>query len=266
MRVFPTSSIALTLASLPTALCMQRASAEPPPDDWRFEAGVGAVSRPRFPGSDRQRYQALPLFSVSYGRFFLGDAPGSATTGGLGVNLVQDPHWRLGAAVSGDFTTPRKQSDDPRLHGLGDISRTARASLFAAYTLDWASLRTHVSSDIGGKGEGTLVGLELEGRYHPIERLTLSAGPGLTWASGPYMRTFFGIDASQSAASGLPRFEPGAGLEALRFALGANYRLATAWNLGAHASLARLRGHAADSPITEARSQNTYALFAAYHF
>jgi outer membrane protein len=258
------------IVGLSSALSLQRAAADPADESslsrWQFTAGLGAMSLPRFPGSDRTRYLALPMFNVSYGRFFLGEAPGSGSGGGLGVNLYQDSHWRLGASISGDFITPRKESDDPRLHGLGDISGTARASLFAAYTQDWATLRTNVRSDIAGHGEGTLVAVDLEGHYHPTERLTLSAGPGLTWASGQYMRTFFGVSAAQSAASGLPQFEPGAGVDTIRLSLGANYRISTAWNLGTRASLSRLRADAADSPITETRNQNTYALFAAYHF
>ena len=270
MMKLRTSSIALMIASASSALSVQRAAADSADESswgtWQFTAGLGAMARPLFPGSDRTRYLALPLFSVSYGRFFFGDAPGSGSGGGLGVNLYRDSHWRLGTSISGDFVAPRKESDDPRLHGLGDIGRTARASLFAAYTLDWATLRTNVSSDVAGHGEGALVAVELEGRYHPTESLTLSAGPGLTWASGQYMRTFFGVSAAQSAASGLQPFEAGGGVDAIRFSLGSNYRLTTAWDLGARASLSRLRADAADSPITEARNQNTYAVFAEYHF
>jgi outer membrane protein len=268
MVTIRTSSIALMMAVFPAALWAQSAPADPFPDRWQFTAGAGAADMPRYPGSNRRRYLALPVFSISYGRFFLGDAPGSGgTAGGLGVNLYRDSHWLLGAVVSGDLVSPRKESYDPaRLHGLSDISSTARAAVFAAYTLDWATLRTNVSSDIGGHGEGTLASVDLQGRYHPIERLTLSVGPGLAWASGPYMRTFFGVDAVQSAASGLPQFQAKSGLESVRFSLSADYQLTTAWNLGGRATLSRLRGDAVDSPITEARTQNTYAVFAAYHF
>jgi len=220
------------IAGVSSALSTQRAAAEPadelPQSTWQFTAGLGAMAMPRFPGSDRTRYLALPMFNVSYGRFFLGEAPGSGSGGGLGVNLYRDSHWRLGTSISGDFIKPRKESDDPRLHGLGDISGTARASLFAAYTQDWVTLRANVSSDIAGHGEGTLVGVDLEGHYHPIERLTLSAGPGFTWANGPYMRTFFGVSAAQSAASGLLPFEPGSGVDTIRFSLGAHYHLTSA--------------------------------------
>ena len=182
------------------------------------------------------------------------------------MNLYQNSHWRLGTAVSADFVTPRKASNDPHLHGLGDISGTPHASIFASYGVDWATLRTNITTDIGRHGEGTLAGVDLQGRYQPIERLTLSAGPGLTWASGPHMRTFFGVDAAQSAASGLPQFQARSGLEAVRFSLGANYQLAKDWTLGARVGLSRLRGDALNSPITEAGTQNSYMLSGVYHF
>ena len=264
-----TPSLALIMGVLLAMRSTRSAAADEAfPDRWQFTAGVGAADVPLYPGSDLRRYRVLPLFNVSYGRFFLGDAeaPGSSAGGGLGVNLYQDSHWRFGAAVSGDFVSPRKASNDPHLHGLGDISATAHASLFGSYTLDWVTLHTHVATDIAGHGEGTLVGFDLQGRYRPIERLTLSAGPSLSWASGPYMRTFFGVDAAQSAASGLPQFQASSGLEAVGLSLGAAYQLTGNWRLGARASFSRLRGDAADSPITETGAQNSYMLSAIYHF
>jgi outer membrane protein len=260
-------TLSLAPMSAVIVLCSQPAAADEPfPDRWQFTAGVGAADVPLYPGSDHRRYRVLPLFSVSYGRFFLGDAQGSSTGGGLGVNLYQDSHWCVGMGVSGDFITPRKASNDPHLHGLGDVSGTAHASVFASYTIDWVTLRTNVTTDIGGHGEGTLAGLDLQGRYQALERLTLSAGPGLTWASGPYMRTFFGVDATQSAASGLPQFQASSAVEAVRFSLGANYQLTQAWSLGARASFSRLRADALNSPITETATQNSYMLSGVYHF
>jgi len=261
-----TSLLALMIAGLLAVLRTRAAAEESFPDRWQFTAGIGAADSPLYPGSDHRRYRALPQFSASYGRFFLGDAQGSSAGGGMGVNLYQDSHWRFGTAVSADFVTPRKASNDPHLHGLGDINGTAHASAFASYTLDWATLRTSITTDIGGHGEGTLAGLDLQGRYQPIERLTLSAGPGLTWGSGPYMRTFFGVDAAQSTASGLPQFQAHSGLEAVRFSLGANYQLTTNWSLGARMGLSRLRGDALNSPITETGTQNNYMLSCVYHF
>ncbi|HWS67784.1 MAG TPA: MipA/OmpV family protein [Steroidobacteraceae bacterium] len=38
----------------------------------------------------------------------------------------------------------------------------------------------------------------------------------------------FGVSAAQSAASGLPPFEPGSGVDTIRFSLGAHYHLTSA--------------------------------------
>jgi outer membrane protein len=104
----------------------------------------------------------VPIIGVTYGRFFVGSVPGSGTPAGVGVNLYQDSHWRFGAAISADVVSPRKESDDSHLQGLGDINRTARAGVFASYTYDQLSVRANVGSDILNKKQGTAVGLEVE--------------------------------------------------------------------------------------------------------
>ena len=258
--------ITLAGALLCSALGAEDANADPGNDSWRFALGGGVVSTPKFPGSKDLKTEVVPLISATYGRFFVGGVPGSGTPAGVGVNLYQDSHWRFGAAISGDIVTPRKESDDSHLRGLGDINRTARAGVFASYTYDWLSVRANVASDILNKKQGTVAGLEVEASYHPTDRLTLTAGPGITWADSRYMRTFFGVDAEQSARSGLPAFDPKNGISNVRFSVGANYKFDPHWSVGARFSAAKLRGGAADSPITEKASQNTTGVFVVYRF
>jgi outer membrane protein len=59
-----------------------------------------------------------------------------------------------------------------------------------------------------------LATLEAVARYNPLQRLTLTAGPGVTFANRTYMQTFFGIDALQSQRSGYVQFAPRAGVAA----------------------------------------------------
>jgi outer membrane protein len=235
-------------------------------DQWQFTLGGGVLSRPLYPGSDRTKTQPLPIFSATYGRYFFGSLPGSGIPAGLGAYLYQDEHWRLGVAVGAELISPRKEGDDPRLRGLGDIKGTERASVFAAYTYNWLNLRGMVSQDIGGKHEGTLATLDLRARYKPTDALTLSAGPGVTWADSKYTQTFFGVDPTQSAASGLPQFTAKSGVNSLRFSVGADYRLTPQWNLGAQFTAGTLRGDAAHSPITVDKTQNVFSVFGSYRF
>jgi len=232
---------------------------------WRLSVGGGLISIPRFPGADGQRILALPFVAASYGPFFLGADPGAASLGGVGVNLYRDSHWRVATALSAGLAS-RKESDDPRLQGLGDVDRTVSVGAGVAYTQDWLTLRTSLLTDILNRGHGTIARFDARARYRPGERLTWFAGPGLTWADGRYTQTFFGVDAQQSAASGLPEFETHAGLNSVRFALGAGYRIDRRWNVAAFGSVARLEGDAASSPVTEDRTQYFVGAIVAYRF
>ena len=207
----------------------------------------------------------MPVLGVSYGRFFAGGDAGADGVG-LGVNLVRDPNWRLGIALAPGFDRARRESDHPSLQGLGDIDRATRGILFGGYTWRWLSAQLRLASDISGKDQGTLAFFDLTARYRASERLTLSAGPGLTWASDDYMMTFFGVTPAQAAASTLPAYDARGGLHAVRFAVGAGYRIDERWNVFARLGTARLVGDAEDSPITRDRTQNLAAIFASYRF
>jgi len=238
----------------------------PPTQGWKFTAGLGIISQPKYPGSSERMNFALPLFSADYGRFFVGGAPGAGLPAGAGAYLVQDGPWRLGLGVGANLRAPRREADDPHLHGLGDVQGTEVGSLFGSYNKPWLSARASVVTDIGGRHQGTRLALDLDGRFSPVHNLMLSAGPGLTWADSQYTRTFFGIDDGQSARSGLPTHAAGSGVNLVRFSLGADYQLSPAWAVGLRLTAASLRGDAADSPITERQAQNTLALFGSYHF
>jgi outer membrane protein len=264
---------------LPASICLLAAAGSaqaqaPAPADrpLQMSLGGGVASLPQYPGSDRRKTRLLPLFSLTYGRFFVGADPesgaggGAAAAGGIGFNAYQAGGWRLGATLGADLISPRKEADDERLRGLGDIGRTVRAGVFANYAQEWFILRSSVNTDVAGKGRGTVVRLDALGRYRPSERLTFTAGPGLTWASAQHEQTFFGIDADQSARSGRPQYTAGSGIESLRFGVGARYVIDRQWSVAASFSAVRLQGDAAASPITQSRSQNVFGVFAGYRF
>jgi outer membrane protein len=240
--------------------------AAPLVDAWRFTVGGGIASGPRYPGSSETRTRLVPVLGASYGRWFIGGVPGAGIPAGVGVVLVQDAHWRLGLAVGGNFVKSRQQSDSAALQGLGDIRSTALGTVFASWREGWFEARGNIRTDIGGKGQGTRAGLDLDARFSPGEGWMLSAGPGLTWADSKYTQTFFGINTAQGLASGRATYTPGSGVEMVRFGVGANYRLRPQWSLGLRLTAARLRGGAADSPITQKKSQDSVAVFTAYRF
>jgi outer membrane protein len=262
------------LASAGAALlltCLSATAQEKPADaddgdGLQLVLGAGLVNFPKYPGSSDSETRGLPLISARYGRYFLGGEPGTGVPLGAGLDLFKNSDWRLGVVVGPDLRKPRKASDDSRLTGLGDIDSTTHLGVFGSYSAAWWTLRGNVLSDVGGKHEGTTASLELEGRYQVGERLVLSAGPGLTWANKSYTQTFFGVDAAQATASGLAPYEAGAGLNALKFSLGAEYRIDRHWFVSARASIQSLRDDARHSPITTRDSPHTFGLFGGYRF
>lgn len=240
-----------------------------PKDGWDITIGAGAASLPKYPGSDEQKTRALPVVSIRYGRFFLGGgsgAGGGGPGGGLGVYVYEDEHLRIGATVSAGAFKARKESDDRRLRGLGDIDGTTRAGAFASYTTGWLSADLSLSHDVGDNRQGTIVKFGLDARWPLSRRLVLSAGPEVTWANGEYMQTFFGVDAQQSARSGLAQYHAGSGVSSVGFGVNARYRFDAHWGAGAFISSSRLQGDAGDSPITQDKTQNVFGLFASYRF
>lgn len=231
---------------------------------WQFQLGGGAVYAARYPGSRYYFTRGLPLVSISYGRYFIGGAPGGGAPAGIGAYLVHTEHWAVGLDVGGDARKPRRASDDPILRGWGNIPGTARGGMFASYNMDWLSVRGSVS--VGGHHEGMLASLSAEANYHATPRLTLSIGPEITFANNQYEMTFFGIDAAQSAIAGIAPYRAKGGVNSVKGAVGTNYRVTQHWSLGAHASYGRLQGDAARSPVTTDKTDRVYGAFVSYRF
>lgn len=265
-RIFLMGAILASALSSQDVLAQARMDQTAGDDAWRFSAGLGVFSRPKYPGSGDAQIVALPLVTANYGRYFIGGTPGAGFPFGVGFNLIQNESWRFGVALGGELTKPRKASDAPILQGWGDIPEAALGSVFAAYTHDWLTVRGFLVSDISGKDQGTRIAIDVEGKYPVNERFALSAGPGVTWANGRYTQTFFGINAEQSVIAGVPQYSAGSGVNTVRFSVGAQYQLNAQWGLGASVVAAWLQGDAKRSPITEDKIQTTYGVFASYRF
>jgi outer membrane protein len=256
---------ALLLTGL-TAAAQDRRADDHGGNQLQLVVGLGAMSAPKYPGSDLRETRALPLISARYGRYFFGGAPGTGVPLGLGVDLVENSPWRFGLVLGPDIRKPRRESDAPQLKGLGDIAATPHAGLFGGYTQGGWILRGNVVTDAGGKHEGTTAGLELEGRYRYTDSLLLSAGPGLSWADQRHTQTYYGINATQAASSGLPRYDVKAGVNAWKFTMGIEYRIDARWFITGRATVERLRGDAKASPITLQSSPYSIGVFSGYRY
>lgn len=226
-------------ASAPAASATPAASSK-----WKIAFGPGVVVTPRYPGSRQLSVFPFPALDISYDDRFFSQGPDV-----LGVNVVSDPNYHVGAALTFDFQE-RKESDDPRLHGLGNVNVGPKLKLFADYTV-WAFTGSvALYQDIAGTHQGTTVSTDLYASA-PVGGWLFSVGPGFTWANGTYTRTFFAVSNQQSAASGLPTYGTSAGIRDIHLNTYVSYDFSKHWVGSIATTFGRLQHDAAQSPITE---------------
>ena len=102
-----------------------------------------------------------------------------------------------------------------------------------------------------------------------IQRLTLSVGPRFTWESTKATSPYFGIDAVQAMATGLPAFDAKGGVHSVGAGGQVSYRINPQWEVHAYVEYERLLGDAANSPLVTLRgskNQTTVGIGASYAF
>ena len=239
-----------------------------PAGNWNVTLGVVTVDSEKFPGSSSRKLHVYPLGEIVYQDrfFFKGDPIPGATIRGLGAYLFKNEHWAITASLAPDFTERREQ-DDVRLRGLGNVAVTIRAALAASYSRDWWRITGALTQDLSkNKKEGVKGGFDFVGTWHATERLTLDAGPGVTITNGENTRTFFGVTPLQSARSGYAVYDPSGGVQNIRLSVGMNYRISRSWFAGAFASESKLQGDAANSPFVEKKQEFSIGTYIGHHF
>ncbi|MDR5741066.1 MULTISPECIES: MipA/OmpV family protein [unclassified Caballeronia] len=258
MRRSLTSRAVLVLALLSSASSI-RAAEPQSPGDWTVSAGPGLYVFPAYPGSSRLKLFPLPAQDIAWRDRIFSQGPDV-----LGINVLRGENYHVGTSLSFDFQS-RSASDDARLKGLPDVHYGPKLRLFADYTW-WAFTgAAAVYQDIAGTGQGTTAMADFFVSA-PLGKLLLSMGPGITWGSAEYTRTFFGVSAQESAASGLPQYATRSGLRDVHVNASATYEIDSHWSANVSAVFGRLERSAAGSPITQRRLDVNGMASAAYRF
>lgn len=226
---------------------------------WDFTLGAGLADAPRYPGASTRRVRLAPLVSISYGdRLFIGPL-------GIGVTAFRWDGFRAGPVLG--FERGRSQSDDPRLAGLGDISASVTAGLFAAYARGPFAIYATARQAVTSTGNGLSGLLQMDARHAFVSARTLiAAGPDVEFGNNEFQRVWFGISPQQSASSGLPTYTPSGGIDRVGLHARLTYRVSAHWLVRAFARISDLTGEVAQSPIVERRAQVEAGVGVAYHF
>lgn len=232
-------------------------------EDWTFSVGAATIFKPAFTGSKDYQAMLVPDFKIEYKDEFF------ASLFGIGYNVINHDGWRAGPIVKLDFG--RTEDDDnpfriagkktEALKGLGDVDATLELGGFVEYEYDKFSCTLELRQGVGGH-EGLVgeTGLNFKDTANFIGRSVMYAiGPRAMFASSNYNNTYFGISSSQSARSGLAKYDADGGLVSYGMGMFAATPISDSLSLGFFGSYERLTGDAADSPlITERGDRNQF--------
>jgi outer membrane protein len=252
------------LLSLALAAASGAALAQEPP---RNVLGLGAISVPDFEGSADSAVRPLLLGRLDLGSY------GSLRLSGLSVQYnIMGPKspWALGPVVS---MRPARDDgvDDVVVRKLRKVDGTAEAGFFVEYGfMDTLSAGDRLSVGLEARGgKGTQVTWSARYQGAKMGAFQYSFDLSSTHANDKYMDTYFSVDADNSQRSGLPVYKAGGGMKSTSLGLTGSYDLSRQWALIGRASVSRLAGDAADSPIVRLRgdnSANSIGIAVAYRF
>jgi MipA family protein len=225
--------------------------------NWSLIVGAGGIYRPEYEGSDKLEISPVPVVLFTYGEWLKIDPRG------ISVRAFEHNGFSVSGKIG--YEMGRDEDDADRLNGLGDIDFAATIGARAAYT--WKGVELYAELDQTIDGSESLIGtFGVEYSAAVTERLILGAGAEAIVANENHMQGYFGVNAAQSANSGLPEYDAEAGLKRVNIKASATYLLTKNWLVRGEAGLGILTGDAADSPIVEEKLQPSASIFVGYKF
>lgn len=258
----------LSIALLGAAFSAQAQTSEfvqlvPPqylPKDVNFSVGAVGLATPKYTGADDNRAVAYPMFDAQWknGAFF-------SAYSGLGYNFSKDPSRQYGLRMS--LEAARDESLSSKLHGLGDVNTALEPGAFYNYLVNQNyALTSSIRYGSGTEHNGLQISLGGRATTSLNTRHRLTASIGANWANTAYVQSYFGVNATQSAASGYSQFTPSAGLTDVRVGANWHWNIDTNWSLTTGASVKHLTGDAGKSPFVFQKNPVTVFSAANYRF
>jgi MipA family protein len=242
---------AIALALIPSVAAVAQ---EAPDDGPHGQVAIGAGVAPDYDGADSLR--AIP--------FLLGDVRYGGVTVELRglrgrVDVAADPRLSIGPVIGARLD--RRNVDGP-VGLLPEIGIGVEAGGYVGYrfggdSLGEGSIQTELTllHDVSRTSNG-LIAIASAG-YTALRRRDSFAVADVqtSWADADHMRTYFGISAADSAASGLAAYRPGSGFRDVGLGITVGHYFSRHLGVLGRIGTSYLVGDAADSPITEAGSR-----------
>jgi outer membrane protein len=222
--------------------------------------GGGIANGPAYMGSDQRRTRIAPLLDYRWKNGWF-----AGTSYGAGYNFSKERRVQYGVRLS--FDGGRDEDNAAALAGMGDIHPRPELGLFFnSLVVDNIYVRTAVRYGSGNDRNGLALDIGTGAFFRLGANWRASAGLATTYLNGNAMRSYFGVNADQSARSGYAVYTPSDGLRDVRLNGSLFYIIDPRWSLMSIVGVTRLVGDAADSPIVRDRTSLSGFIGARYRF
>jgi MipA family protein len=232
----------------------------PRPKETAVRAGFITLNAARYQGSDEQKISVVP-------GIFLQASNGLFADPFNGVGYVFEPAGNLIYGIRANIETGR--SVEKALPGFDKIKTRLNPGVFANYTVnEQLTLKSALRMGLGDAGDGGLLNLGATYKIYNANFVNVALNASVKYANSSYMQSYFGVSQSQSAASGMAAYQPAAGFAAAQAGLGltVGFPISREIYVFSSASVQRVMGDAANSPIVKKKTQPAAFVGAVYSF
>ena len=224
--------------------------------DWKLVVGASVFYAPEYAGDDHLVLNVTPLISLGKAG---PEARFTSRNDNISFSLFDNGPFRFGP--TGKIVFSRDEGDSSDLKGLDDVPWGVELGAFAEYyPTDWLRVRGELRHGIRAHN-GFVGDVDVDAFHDVTEAVRVSGGPRVSFASSDYFDTYYGISGSESAASGLPEYNPGSGFESVGVGGAVTWKATDRVTASLFGGYARLVGPAADSPLVKERgSENQFTI------
>lgn len=223
-------------------------------------AGVAVIAGHEYLGSSERRTWVLPAIDYQWASGWF-----AGTANGIGYRFAAPDKLQWGLRLTLD--AGRSDNDVPALFGMGAIPVRPELGAFLNFLItdEWF-ITSSLRYGSGRDRDGIQVDLGAGYAVQLAPRWRLGAGAAATYVNAAYMQAFYGVDATQAAATGYAPYAPGAGWRDLRGTIALTYFFDARWSLTGSMMLRALQDGPKGSPVVDETMPWSGLLAVGYQF
>lgn len=232
--------------------------------DWYLTVGATGLVAPDFEGGKTYLFSAQPIISLGK----VGpEARFVSRNDNISFSLYDSGGVRAG--LTGKIIWGRDGGDADALEHLDPVRFGGEIGGFAeVYPTDWLRVRAELRQGIRSH-HGVVADVTADAFQDVTPDVRISGGPRVSFASSDYFDAFYGVNATEAAASGLGEYHPGGGLKSVGVGGAITWKTTDRVTTSLFGEYSRLMGPAADSSLVKERgspNQFTVGVSASYRF